>query len=102
MSAEKDLITIEEFRRRILARDRTKDALAHMVSRSTIEAKIAAGHMEVEHLNGRKWLDWEKYKNMPFRAYLGRPNPKPNPKRITTRGEVIAIYSQPIDKKAQQ
>lgn len=97
---DKDLVTVAEFRRRILERDRKKDPLARMISRDNIEAKIAAGYIQTEEHNGRKWIDWNAYKHIPFRAYLSMPERKVADRTITTRREVIAIYEKPINKDA--
>jgi hypothetical protein len=95
----KDLVTIAEFRRRLLERDRLKDPLAGMVARSTILAKIVTGHLITEEHNGRQWVDWNTYKETPFRTYFQRPKaPEKRPDTPRTKREVIAIYSKPTTK----
>lgn len=68
-----DLVNVAEYIRRKHAMDLKKDPLANPISNSTILNKIREGHIKIVELNGGKFIDWNVYKNLPFKRYFQMP-----------------------------
>jgi hypothetical protein len=68
-----DLVTVSEYARRKHAADLLIDPTSSPISKTTINKKIAQGYIQVIPVNGNKFIDWNIYKNLPFRRYGQMP-----------------------------
>jgi len=68
-----ELVTVSEYVRRKHAADLIIDPTCSPISKSTINKKIAQGYIQVVEANGNKFIDWNVYKNLPFRRYFQMP-----------------------------
>lgn len=71
--ASADLVTVSEYVRRKHAIDLAIDPLATPISKPTVSKKIKEGYIQIVELNGNKFIDWNVYKNLPFRRYFQMP-----------------------------
>ena len=71
--ASADLVTVSEYVRRKHAMDLAIDPLATPISKPTVSKKIKEGYIQIVELNGNKFIDWNVYKNLPFRRYFQMP-----------------------------
>jgi len=71
--ASADLVTVSEYVRRKHAIDLAIDPLATPISKPTISKKIKEGYIQIVEINGNKFIDWNVYKNLPFRRYFQMP-----------------------------
>lgn len=68
-----ELLKINDFVRRRLAKDRLSDPVAREISAHTIRTKILQGKIEKVVIGGQDHIDWNKYHDYPFRQYFQIP-----------------------------